>query len=74
MKTHTFEGRLERMFFGGWTWVLHADDGQQYQLTEDLPEEADGDRVVVEGTVDDSAMGFSMVGPILKVARLRRLP
>ena len=49
-------------------WVLVGDDGRTYQISggrSSLLKE--GQRVEIDGDVDDGAMGISMVGPVLKV-------
>lgn len=53
-------------------WVLEADDGVTYQL-EGVDQKVlkHGIRAEVEGEVDGEAMGFAMVGPILRVKQLK---
>ena len=49
-------------------WVLAGDDGRTYQLVggrSSLLKE--GQRVEVNGDVDDAAAGIAMVGPVLRV-------
>ena len=49
-------------------WVLAGDDGKTYQLVggrSSLLKE--GQRVEIDGEVDDGAMGTAMVGPVLRV-------
>ena len=49
-------------------WVLVGEDGRTYQLSggrSSLLKE--GQRVEIDGDVDDAGMGFAMGGPILKV-------
>jgi len=53
-------------------WVLVSEDGRTYQIAggrSSLLKE--GQRVEVDGDVDDSAMGIAMVGPILRVRSYR---
>jgi hypothetical protein len=49
-------------------WVLVGEDGRTYQIAggrSSLLKE--GQRVEIDGDVDDGAMGISMVGPVLRV-------
>ena len=49
-------------------WVLVGDDGRTYQLAggrASLLKE--GQRVEVDGDVDDAAVSVSMVGPVFRV-------
>jgi cob(I)alamin adenosyltransferase len=49
-------------------WVLAGDDGRTYQIAggrSSLLKE--GQRVEIDGDVDEAAMGISMVGPVLQV-------
>lgn len=49
-------------------WVLAGDDGKTYQIVggrSSLLKE--GQRVEIDGEVDDAAMGVAMVGPVLRV-------
>ncbi len=49
-------------------WVLVGEDGKTYQIAggrSSLLKE--GQRVEIDGDVDDGAMGISMVGPVLRV-------
>lgn len=49
-------------------WVLASEDGRTYQLVggrSSLLKE--GQRVEVDGDVDDGAAGIAMVGPVLRV-------
>jgi len=49
-------------------WVLVGEDGRTYQIAGGRsPLLKEGQRVEVEGDVDDAAMGVAMVGPILRV-------
>ncbi|RPH73166.1 MAG: hypothetical protein EHM78_00420 [Myxococcaceae bacterium] len=55
-------------------WVLVGEDGRTYQISggrSSLLKE--GQRVEIDGDVDDAAMGVAMVGPILKVRGYRVL-
>ncbi|HVP62564.1 MAG TPA: hypothetical protein VMT11_18545 [Myxococcaceae bacterium] len=49
-------------------WVLAGDDGRTYQLAggrSTLLNE--GQRVEIDGEVDEAAVGVAMVGPVLRV-------
>ena len=49
-------------------WVLVGEDGRTYQIVggrSSLLKE--GQRVEIDGDVDDGAVGVSMVGPVLRV-------
>ncbi len=55
-------------------WVLGGDDGKTYQLAggrSSLLKE--GQRVEIDGEVDEGAMGISMVGPVLRVRGYKTL-
>lgn len=53
-------------------WVLEGDDGRTYQLAGgDRKIKKDGQRIEVEGDVDDRALTSAMVGPVLNVRRYR---
>lgn len=55
-------------------WVLVGEDGRTYQLSggrSSLLKE--GQRVEVDGDVDEGAMGVAMVGPVLRVRSFKTL-
>ena len=55
-------------------WVLEGDDGRTYQLAGgDRKIKKDGQRVEVEGKVDNDTMTIHMVGPVFNVASYRFL-
>ncbi len=55
-------------------WVLEGDDGRTYQLAGgDRKIKKDGQRVEVEGKVDNDAVTIHMVGPVFNVASYRFL-
>ena len=55
-------------------WVLEGDDGRTYQLAGgDRKIKKDGQRVEVEGKVDNDTMTLQMVGPVFNVATYRFL-
>lgn len=52
----------------GGFWQLACDDGRVFTLANhDAGLEQDGRRVVVDGDVDEGAMGIGMAGPVLVV-------
>jgi hypothetical protein len=67
------KGTIRRSDLEGGHWVLHADGGDQYQLTGTLDGAKDGLRAEVEGKVDKQAMGFGMVGAHLVVQKITAL-
>lgn len=67
------KGTLSRTDVEGGHWLLKADDGEQYQLTGEVKDAKDGQRVEVEGKVDKQAMGFGMMGPHFSVTKLTAL-
>jgi hypothetical protein len=66
-------GTIRRTEVEGGHWVLHADGGDQYQLTGKLDGVKDGMRAEVEGKVDKQAMGFGMVGAHFAVTKIKGL-
>jgi cob(I)alamin adenosyltransferase len=65
-------GRVVYRDLEGGVWVLEGDDGRTYQLAGgDRKIKKDGQRVEVEGKVDDDAMTIHMVGPVFNVASYR---
>jgi cob(I)alamin adenosyltransferase len=55
-------------------WVLESDDGRTYQLAGgDRKIKKDGQRVEVEGKVDNDSVTLHMVGPVFNVASYRFL-
>jgi hypothetical protein len=67
------KGTIRRSDLEGGHWVLHAEGGDQYQLTGALDGIKDGMRAEVEGKVDKQAMGFAMLGPQFTVQKLTAL-
>lgn len=65
-------GTLERQFFGGPVWVLKAEDGAQYQLQGSIPDRLDGEKVQVRGQPSAQGFGFSMVGDVIDVERIKK--
>ena len=63
-----FKGIVKKNDLEGGFWELVADDGEHYQLqSKDKDLLVDGQRVVIDGTVDDDSFGIGMVGPHLRV-------
>jgi hypothetical protein len=55
-------------------WVLEGEDGRTYQLAGgDRKLKKDGQRVELEGEVDEDAMTAAMVGPVFRVGGYRFL-
>jgi len=67
------KGTIKRSDLEGGHWVLHADGGDQYQLTGNVAAAKDGMRAEVEGKVDQGAMGIAMTGPQLAVTKISAL-
>ena len=64
----SYRGTVEKNDLEGGFWQLTCDDGNAYQLRgggDDL--RVAGQKVTIEGKVDDQTMGFAMSGPILDV-------
>jgi hypothetical protein len=58
----------------GGVWVLEGDDGCTYQLAGgDRNIKRDGQRVEIEGRIEEDAMTIHMVGPVFNVASYRFL-
>jgi cob(I)alamin adenosyltransferase len=67
-------GRVVYRDLEGGVWVLEADDGRTYQLAGgDRKIKKDGQRVEIEGHVDEDVMTIHMAGPVFKVASYRFL-
>ena len=63
-------GTVRKSDLEGGMWMLHADDGEEYQLRGgDAGLRVEGQRVTVEGRVDRGAMGIGMVGAYLDVKK-----
>jgi hypothetical protein len=64
----TFKGVVKKNDLEGGIWELHADDGEHYQLqSKDKGLLVEGQKVSIEGEIDENQMGFGMTGPFLKV-------
>jgi hypothetical protein len=63
-----FTGTVRKSDLAGGLWMLHADDGEQYQLRGgDARLRVEGQRVTIDGRVDRGAMGIGMAGAYLDV-------
>ena len=65
-------GKIEKRDLEGGIWQLVADDGKRYTLLGAKGVKS-GERVEVEGSLDEGGFGFAMSGPQLKVDTLRKL-
>jgi hypothetical protein len=64
------KGTVRHLDLEGGLWVLEADDGKRYQLEGGGGGlRRDGQRVTVEGEVDEGAFTIGMTGPVLSVRR-----
>lgn len=65
----SYTGTVQKNDLEGGFWELHTDDGDSYQLRGgDESLRVEGQRVVIEGTVDSGGFGIGMTGPYLDVA------
>ncbi|HWM88042.1 MAG TPA: DUF5818 domain-containing protein [Kofleriaceae bacterium] len=63
-----FKGTVKKNDLEGGFWELEADDGERYQLRGGAPALLkEGQRVQIEGAIDEDAMGIGMTGPTLDV-------
>ncbi len=65
----TFKGTVNKNDLEGGVWELRASDGERYQLRgggADL--RVEGNKVTIEGKIDQGGFGIGMTGPILEVA------
>jgi len=66
-----YTGTLKRIDLGPGTWVLVTESGE-HPLDGEIPDDLDGQRVVVEGS-KRASFGFGMVGDnAIRVASLTR--
>lgn len=71
----TWHGRLEKQEMVGVVWVLHAEDGQQYELRGVEPDLIlNGNRVAVTGQLAEAGFGMQMVGTPIDVRSLEAAP
>ncbi len=65
-------GRVVYRDLEGGVWVLEGDDGRTYQLAGgDRNIKKDGQRIEVDGQIQQDAVTIHMVGPVLNVASYR---
>ncbi|MDC0707322.1 DUF5818 domain-containing protein [Stigmatella sp. ncwal1] len=68
----TLTGRVVYRDIEGGVWVLEAEDGRTYQLAGgDRKIKKDGQRIEVEGHVDNDVMTIGMSGPVFNVSSYR---
>lgn len=66
-----FTGTLKKVDLGPGAWVLETDDGQR-PLDGPVPEDLEGEEVVVEGR-EGGLLGFAMTGgQAIKVKKVTR--
>jgi hypothetical protein len=66
-------GKIDRVEFGSGTWILKADSGETYELTNVPAELTDiKSQVEITGTIRDDMMSFAMVGSILEVESFKQ--
>jgi hypothetical protein len=64
----TFKGTVKKNDLEGGFWELHAEDGKRYQLKGgDAALKKEGAQVEIAGSIEKSAFGIGMTGPILAV-------
>lgn len=69
----TYRGTVRKSDVEGGVWELESDDGQRYQLRGGSAGlKVEGQQVVIEGSVDDGAMGIGMTGPTLRVSSWKK--
>ncbi len=67
-----FEGTLRFRDIGAGAWVLETENGEDLQLQGPVPEDLDGQEVVVEGR-KVGVLGFAMLGSSgIEVATVER--
>ena len=62
-------GTVQKSELEGGHWLLVTDGGEQYQL-QGASGLQDGQKVVVEGSVQKDAFGIGMTGPTFKVSKV----
>jgi len=67
-----FSGTVRFSALEGGFWQLDAEDGKRYQLVGNIKGLKDGEKVDVEGELQQRRLSFAMIGPVLKVTRLLR--
>lgn len=67
-----FQGTLQFRDIGSGAWILTTEDGEDLQLQGEVPEDLDGQEVVVEGR-KVGVLGFAMIGGSgIEVAKVTR--
>ena len=65
-----FKGKVGHSDLEGGYFILEADDGKQYKLEGgDASLRKKGQKVEIEGTVDEGAMGIGFGAPVLTVKK-----
>ncbi len=60
---------------GGGGWELVSEQGEVFELADfDESSVSDGDLVEIEGVMEAEMFSVSMVGPILRVLSVRKVP
>jgi hypothetical protein len=63
-----YRGVVTKNALEGGTWMLHTDDGKQFQLQGgDGGLRREGQKVEIEGKIDKDAVSIGMTGPVLAV-------
>jgi hypothetical protein len=63
-------GTIRRSDLEGGLWILEAEDGERYQLQGQTGSLKDGCKAEITGTVERSAFGIGMSGPIVTVSKV----
>lgn len=71
-KQKNFSGKVRLSALEGGFWQLDADDGKRYQLVGSLKGLKDGQSVEVDGEIEEQRLSFAMIGPVLRVKRIRK--
>jgi hypothetical protein len=69
------KGKLEHRDLEGGVWQLAAEGGQRYTLQNVSAElkRAKGQKVEIDGSLDEGGFGLAMAGPTLRVGSFRVL-
>ena len=63
-----YTGTISKNDLEGGFWELKSEDGENYQLdSKDAGLLVEGNRVVIEGSINKDAFGIGMTGPTLAV-------
>ncbi len=69
-----FKGTITKSELEGGVWLLNEDSGQTYQLdSSDESIYKEGQKVSIDGEVDEEIMTFAMMGPVLKVRKYTKM-